>query len=185
MARELGLEVQLEREYNEVRNSYADAQFDGSFLRFQGMALSLGRGPFNLREHQVNAIWRALVTRKSLNAHEVGTGKTFTMGGIAVESRRYGIAKKPLLFAHNANSKSVASEIQQMYPAAKVLYVDNLSKENVKTRLMQIANDDWDVVVMPHSIIKNIGFKKETLMGMAQEEIRDLEIAAEIGRAHV
>ena len=57
-----------------------------SYTPEQGMALTLGRGPFNLREHQVNAIWRALVTRKSLNAHEVGTGKTFTMGGIAVES---------------------------------------------------------------------------------------------------
>jgi len=171
--------VALEREYNEVRNAYATPRFDGSFLTFQGMALSLGRGPFELREHQVNAIWRALVTRKSLNAHEVGTGKTFTMGGIAVESRRYGIAKKPLLFAHNANSKSVAYEIQMMYPAAKVLYVDNLSAENIKTRMMQIANDDWDVVVVPHSLIDRIGFKEETLMGMAKEEIADLELAAE------
>lgn len=171
--------VALEREYNEVRNAYATPRFDGSFLSFQGMALSLGRGPFELREHQVNAIWRALVTRKSLNAHEVGTGKTFTMGGIAVESRRYGIAKKPLLFAHNANSKSVAHEIQMMYPAAKVLYVDNLSAENIKTRMMQIANDDWDAVVVPHSLIDRIGFKEETLMGMAKEEIADLEIAAE------
>lgn len=171
--------VELEAEYNEVRNAYATPRFDGSFLGFQGMALTLGRGPFNLRQHQANAIWRALVTRKSLNAHEVGTGKTFTMGGIAVESRRYGIAKKPLILAHNANSKSVAAEIQQMYPAAKVLYVDNLSKENVKTRMMQIANDDWDAIVVPHSLIDRLGFKEETLMGMAKEEIADLEIAAE------
>jgi N12 class adenine-specific DNA methylase len=170
--------VDLEREYNEVRNSFATPHFDGSFLSFQGMALSLGRGPFNLREHQANMIWRALVTRKSLGAHEVGTGKTFTMGGIAVESRRYGIAKKPLMFAHNANSKSVASEIQMMYPAAKILYVDNLSKDNIKVRMAQIANDDWDLIVIPHSLIDRIGFKEETLMAMAQDDINDLEIAA-------
>ncbi|EHK57736.1 PLxRFG domain-containing protein [Allomesorhizobium alhagi] len=108
----------------------------------------------------------------------VVTHNTFTMGGIAVESRRYGIAKKPLLFAHNANSKTVAHEIQQMYPAAKVLYVDNLSKDNIKVRMMQIANDDWDVVVLPHSLIDRIGFKEETLMVMAQQEIDDLEAAA-------
>lgn len=77
--------IAIEREYNDARNSYADPKFDGSFLGFEGMALSLGRGPFDLRQHQVNAIWRALVMRRSLNAHEVGTGKTFTMGGIAVE----------------------------------------------------------------------------------------------------
>ncbi|HJV52799.1 MAG TPA: helicase-related protein [Noviherbaspirillum sp.] len=171
--------VELEQEYNETRNAYATPKFDGSFLGFQGMALTLGRGPFNLREHQVNAIWRALVTRKSLNAHEVGTGKTFTMGGIAVESRRYGIAKKPVIFAHNANSKSVAHEIGMMYPAAKVLYVDNLSKENVKTRMAQIANDDWDAIVLPHSLIDRIGFKEDTLMAMAQKDIDDLMLAAE------
>ena len=139
------------------------------------MALSLGRGKFDLRQHQVNAIWRALVTRKSLNAHEVGTGKTFTMGGIAVESRRYGIAKKPLIMAHNANSASVASEIQQMYPAAKVLYIDNLSPASIDVKLRQIANDDWDAIVMPHSLIDRLSFKEDTLMAMAKEEIAELE----------
>lgn len=171
--------VDVEAEYNESRNSYADPVFDGSFLSFEGMALSLGNGPFNLRQHQVNAIWRALVKRKSLNAHEVGTGKTFTMGGIAVESRRYGIAKKPLILAHNANSKSVATEIQMMYPSAKVLYLDNLSPATIETKLRQIANDDWDAVVMPHSLIDRLSFREETLMKMAQEEIAALMEEAE------
>lgn len=164
----------LEREYNEVRNSYATPTFDGSFMTMEGMALSLGDGPFDLRKHQQDAIWRALVTRKSLNAHEVGTGKTFTMGGIAVESRRYGIAKKPLIMAHNANSKTVANEIQQMYPAAKVLYIDNLKASEIATRMRQIANDDWDAIVMPHSLINSIGFQEETLMQMAQQDIDEL-----------
>ncbi len=165
----------LEAEYNESRNAYATPKYDGSFLSFDGMALSLGRGPFNLRQHQVNAIWRALVNRRSLNAHEVGTGKTFTMGGIAVESRRYGIAKKPVLLAHNANSASVAAEIQMMYPAAKVLYIDNLDKDSIAVRMRQIANDDWDTIVMPHSLIDRLSFREETLMEMAREDIRALE----------
>lgn len=170
--------VAVEREYNEVRNAYATPKFDGSFLSFEGMALSLGSGPFDLRDHQRNAIWRGLVMRKSINAHEVGTGKTFTMGGIAVESRRYGIAKKPLLLAHNANSASVAAEIQMMYPAAKVLYVDNLSPATVDVKLRQIANDDWDAVVLPHSLMDRLTFRKDTLMGLAAEEIAQLEEAA-------
>ncbi|KZK31995.1 hypothetical protein A4F85_04570 [Delftia sp. GW456-R20] len=165
----------LEAEYNESRNAYATPKYDGSFLHLDGMALSLGRGPFNLRQHQVNAIWRALVNRRSLNAHEVGTGKTFTMGGIAVESRRYGIAKKPVLLAHNANSASVAAEIQMMYPAAKVLYIDNLDKDSIAVRMRQIANDDWDTIVMPHSLIDRLSFREETLMEMAREDIRSLE----------
>lgn len=165
----------LEAEYNETRNAYANPKFDGSFLNFEGMALQFGDGPFNLRQHQANAIWRALVNKRSINAHEVGTGKTFTMGGIAVESRRYGIAKKPMILAHNANSATVAHEIQMMYPAAKVLYVDNLSPATIAVKMRQIANDDWDAVVFPHSLIDRLSFREETLMEMAKEDIRSLE----------
>jgi N12 class adenine-specific DNA methylase len=163
--------LDIEQEYNEARNAYATPKFDGSFLSFQGMALQVGSGPFNLRQHQANAIWRALVTRKSLNAHEVGTGKTFTMAGIAVESRRYGLAKKPMILAHNANSKTVAAEIQMMYPAAKVLYIDNLKPSEIAVRMRQISNDDWDAVILPHSLISHMTLSEKTLMAMAQEEI--------------
>ena len=167
--------VSLEEEYNETRNAYARPVFDGSFLKMEGMALQLGDKPFNLRKHQIDAIWRGIVMRRSLNAHEVGTGKTFTMGGIAIESRRYGIAKKPLLFAHNANSATVAHEIQQMYPSAKILYIDNLSPKQIDVRLRQIRNDDWDLVVLPHSLIDRMALTEKTMMAMAEEEIALLE----------
>jgi N12 class adenine-specific DNA methylase len=85
--------LRLEQEYNETMNAWATPQYDGSFMSMEGMALELGNSPFNLRQHQQNSIWRAIVNKRSINAHEVGTGKTFTMGGIAIESRRYGIAK--------------------------------------------------------------------------------------------
>ena len=171
--------VALEKEYNEVTNSVSEPKFDGSFLTFPGMALQFGNSPFDLRQHQRNAIWRGLVNRRSINAHEVGTGKTFTMAGIAVESRRYGIAKKPMILAHNANSKSVAAEAQQMYPAAKVLYIDNLAPDTINVKMRQIANDDWDAIVIPHSVIDRMSFREETLMNMAREQIAALEEEAQ------
>ena len=167
--------VELEHEYNETMNAWSTPKYDGSFLTFEGMALTLGSGQFNLREHQANAIWRAIVNRRSINAHEVGTGKTFTMGGIAVESRRYGIARKPMLLAHNANSATVANEIRMMYPNARVLYVDNLDAKSRDVKLRQIANDDWDVVVVPHSLIDRFALTEDTLMDMAADDIRALE----------
>jgi N12 class adenine-specific DNA methylase/phospholipid N-methyltransferase len=167
--------LRLEQEYNETMNAWATPQYDGSFMSMEGMALELGNSPFNLRQHQQNSIWRAIVNKRSINAHEVGTGKTFTMGGIAIESRRYGIAKKPLLLAHNANSASVAAEIRMMYPNARVLYVADMSGINRQIRLRQIANDDWDVVVMPHSMIDKLSLSEETLMQLAQEDIAALE----------
>lgn len=171
--------VQLEKEYNHTFNAWATPKYDGSFMSMQGMALSLGNGPFNLRQHQMNAIWRAIVNRRSINAHEVGTGKTFTMGGIALESRRYGIAKKPLILAHNANSAAVAKEIQMMYPSARVLFISELGKAVRQIRMRQIANDDWDVVVMPHSMIDKLTLSEETLMAMAADDIAALEAEIE------
>ena len=100
--------VMLERHYNDIMNAWANPSYDGSFMTFDGMMLHIGDNEFNLRSHQVNAIWRGVANGRGLYAHEVGTGKTFTMGGVAVESRRYGIARKPLILAHNANSASVA-----------------------------------------------------------------------------
>ncbi|NWK74124.1 PLxRFG domain-containing protein [Acinetobacter sp. SwsAc6] len=171
--------VQLEKEYNHAINAWATPKYDGSFMSMQGMALSLGNGTFNLRQHQQNAIWRAIVNRRSINAHEVGTGKTFTMGGIALESRRYGIAKKPLILAHNANSAAVAKEIQMMYPSARVLFISELGKAVRQIRMRQIANDDWDVVVMPHSMIDKLTLSEETLMAMAADDIAALEAELE------
>lgn len=167
--------MDLEREFNEVMNAEADPQFDGSFLSLEGMALHRGDTPFSLRQHQINAIWRGLVNRRGVYAHEVGTGKTYTMGGLAVESRRYGLARKPLLLAHNANAKSVAREIQEMYPAARLLYLGGLDKEGLPVAMRQIANDDWDAVIIPHSRIGMFGLRKETLMAMAAEEIAAME----------
>lgn len=171
--------IQLEKEYNHSFNAWANPKYDGSFMSMQGMALNLGNGPFNLRQHQQNAIWRAIVNRRSINAHEVGTGKTFTMGGIAIESRRYGIAKKPLILAHNANSAAVAKEIQMMYPSARVLFISELGKAIRQIRMRQIANDDWDVVVMPHSMIDKLTLSEETLMAMAADDIAALEAELE------
>ncbi len=165
----------LEKEYNEVMRAIAAPRFDGSFLRLEGMALQRGTHEFSLRAHQTDAIWRGLVNQMGIYAHEVGTGKTYTMAGLAVESRRYGLAKKPLIFAHNANSAAVAREFQEMYPAAKVLYIDNLSPGTIGTTMRQIANDDWDAVVVPHSLIERFALTKESLDAIAAEEITLLE----------
>lgn len=167
--------IEMERNYNEVMNAIALPKFDGSFLSFDGMALQRGDSPFNLRKHQIDAIWRGLANGRSINAHEVGTGKTYTMGGLAVESRRYGLAKKPIIFAHNANSASVAREIGEMYPGAKLLYIDNLAPDRIAVTLRQIANDEWDAVVVPHSLIDRFTLKRETLIEISREQIEALE----------
>lgn len=167
--------IPLEKDYNEIMNANADTRFDGSFLTFDGMMLEKGENQFNLRQHQVNAIWRGLVMGSGIYGHEVGTGKSYTIGGIAIESRRFGIARKPLILGHNANSATLAHEIQEMYPGARVLYVDNLTPSTIDVTLRQIAHDDWDAVVMPHSLLDRLALSRDTLMELARDEIQVIE----------
>lgn len=168
----------LEEAYNETMNAIAEPNYDGSFLDMSGMALHRGEDQFGLRKHQLNAIWRGIVNGRGLYAHEVGTGKTYTMAGIAVESRRYGRAQKPLILAHNANSRAVYNEFKQMYPGASVLYVGDLSPDTRATTLRRIKNEDWDAVVMPHSVIDRLALREDTAMELAREQIAALEAAA-------
>lgn len=170
--------VRLERAYNEVFNAVAIPQYDGSHLAFEGLALAKGDREFNLRKHQQDAVWRGILTGRGLYAHEVGTGKTLVMAGLAMESRRLGKARKPLILAHNANARQVAAEIQGAYPGAKVLFVDNLKAETRQATLNQIALDDWDCVVMPHSIIDRLCLRPESVEDLVREEIAELENAA-------
>lgn len=170
--------ISLENDYNEAMNCMANPKYDGSFMEMVGMALQRGKSAFNLRKHQLDAIYRGIINGSGIFAHEVGTGKTYTMAGIALESRRYGISKKPLILAHNANSAAVSKEINDMYPGAKVLYIDNLDKGTIERKLNQIKTDDWDVIVMPHSQIDKLALTKETLYAMAADRIAALEEAA-------
>ena len=170
--------IELEKNYNEVFNSVALPSYNGDFLALEGMMLERGESPFNLRSHQRNAIARGVISGRGIYAHEVGTGKTYTMAGIAIESRRYGKAKKPLIFAHNANSATVAREFNEMYPGAKILYVGDFTAKDRAIKLAQIQNDDWDAVVVPHSMIDKFALRDETYAALAAEEIAELEAAA-------
>jgi hypothetical protein len=93
-----------------------------------------------------------------------------------VESRRYGIAKKAADLRAQRQQRYGRAEIKEMYPGAKVLYVDNLDpREHRRHDANRIANDDWDAVVVPHSLIDRFALTEETLMEMAAEDIAALE----------
>lgn len=170
--------TRLSQAYNEEFNSTVTPEFDDITLQFEGMAVERGDQPFQLRQHQQAAIWRGIVSGKGLFAHEVGTGKTLTMAGLAMESRRLGLASKPLLLAHNANSLAVRNEIQEAYPGANILYVDNLDATRKQATLQSIATEDWDLIVVPHSMSENFQLRPETVRQLLQPEMEALEAAA-------
>ena len=65
--------------------------FDGSFLTFPGMNPSV-----TLFKHQKDAVARILMSKNTLLAHEVGSGKTYVMIAAGMELRRLGKSRKNL-----------------------------------------------------------------------------------------
>lgn len=170
--------ARLSVSYNEMFNAHVQSKFTETPLTFEGLALHRGDTEFSLRIHQEAAVWRGVVNGKGIYGHEVGTGKTYTMGALAMESRRLGLVKKPMLFAHNANSMSVKNDIQAAYPNARILYVDNLNAQERDRTLAAIALDDWDLVVVPHSLVDKFQLKPETLESLLREQLESLEAEA-------
>jgi N12 class adenine-specific DNA methylase len=170
--------TRLSSVYNEEFNSTVTPKFDDVPLVFEGMAFQRGDQPLNLRKHQESAVWRGIVSGKGIFAHEVGTGKTLTMAALAMESRRLGLASKPLLLAHNANSMAVRNEILEAYPNANILYVDNLDAKNKDATLQAIATENWDLIVVPHSMAERFQLRPETVRALLKPEMDALEAAA-------
>ena len=63
----------LVQTYNEMYNSIRPREYDGSHLNFVGMNTDI-----ILKEHQKNAVARALYGGNTLLAHAVGAGKSVT-----------------------------------------------------------------------------------------------------------
>lgn len=161
----------LHRYYNDNYNNIVPMRYDGSHLTFPGM-----RDGWTPRQIQKDFVWRVITTGKGLAAHEVGTGKTFSMVASAMELRRLGLAKKPALACLKSNIEQITAEAQEMYPGAKILSTaDMFSTDKRQETLNRIATGDFDMIVLTHDHLDAMKMKPETTAKFMQEEIEELE----------
>lgn len=163
--------TRLHRTYNDTFNDLVLRSYDGSHLTFPGMTPTI-----SMREHQKDAVWRSIVRRRALYGHEVGTGKTFTLGATAMEFRRLGIANKPAIICLKANIGQVTADIQRLYPAARIIsaYEDFDAKSRMDT-VARIATGDWDLVVLTHDQLGKIPVSPALRGAYIQEQLWELE----------
>jgi N12 class adenine-specific DNA methylase/phospholipid N-methyltransferase len=164
--------VSLEHAYNNTLNANVIANFRiPTFEHYPGTSRIK-----KLRLHQKRAVTRGLQS-STLFAHDVGTGKTLTMITTAMEMRRLGIAKKPMIVVQNATIKQFAKEFVNMYPGAKVLVLNNESfnPQNRKRFFGMIATGDWDAIIIAQSQFSRIPDRPERYMQYIQEQIEEIE----------
>lgn len=167
---------ELERIYNDRYNNFRLREYElPSFEHYPH-----SNEEITLREHQTKAVQRCL-SESTLLAHQVGTGKTFTMVTTAMEMRRLGIAKKPMIVVQNATLEDFVKDFYKLYPGAHVLAPgkDERGAEN-RTRLFNlIATGDFDAIVIPQSFMQFIpddeGRKKELIQKRIETYERVIE----------
>jgi|GEM_PF-3430329 len=163
--------------YNKRFNSFVERQYDGSHLTFPG---KVPDEIIKLRSHQKNAIWRFLQSGVTYLAHEVGTGKTFTMIGSIMEAKRMGLARKAVMATKKANMEQIAADFLTLYPGANVLVMKIPENAEKRKRVFaRIATGNYDCIIVNHDSFKKIPLSPETQREIINREVENYERALE------
>ena len=140
----------LEQIYNDRYNGTVAPKFDPStWAQYPGASADI-----TLREHQKAVVTRML-QNSTLLAHAVGTGKTYAMVTAAMEMRRLGLARKPMIVVQNATLEQFARSFKRLYPTARILAPNAKMRDSVNRNktMSRIATGDWDAVIIPQSFV--------------------------------
>lgn len=176
------LSMRIEEAYNEQFNNSVPKRIPDEFVpeHFGGAVMKIGGQPFRLRPHQAKAAIRA-TTEPVMLAHEVGTGKTYTMITAAMEMRRLGTARKPMIVVQNATVGQFVESAKALYPNAKVLTIEDSdhNEEGRKAFYSKIKYNDWDMIIVPQSVLERIPDSKERQMEYIREQIEESMLVLE------
>lgn len=181
MQSDVELSKRIEKIYNEKFNALVPMQIDDEFLpeHFEGSNVNI-----TLRPHQKRGAIRDL-TSPTMLAHEVGTGKSFTLITTAMEMRRLGTAKKPMLIVQNATVAQMTADAKLLYPNAKVLTLTEKDRnaEGRRAFYASIKYNDWDLIIIPQSTFERIPDSPERELQFIQEKIDEKKHVIEAAEA--
>lgn len=163
----------LQELYNKKFNCHRLRTYNGDYLQLPGMSTAI-----QLNKHQKDAVARIILSGKNtLLDHVVGSGKTFCVTAACMELRRLGIVNKNLIVVPNHLTEEWGKEFLRLYPTAKILVCTkkDFQKINRKRLIARIATNDWDAVIISHSMFGKIPVSKPIMEQYINEEIRQVE----------
>lgn len=182
MQAEPEMSERMERVYNEQFNNYVPKEIPDEFVpqHFGGAAHVVNGKPFQLRPHQAKAVIRA-TTQPLMLAHEVGTGKTYTLISTAMEMRRLGTARKPMIVVQNATVGQFVASAKALYPNAKILTLEDADRnaEGRRSFYAKIRYNDWDMIVVPQSVFERIPDSEERQIRFIEDKVEEKMLVLE------
>ncbi|EAH7072481.1 hypothetical protein EKP33_04425 [Campylobacter upsaliensis] len=165
---------QTKRVYNEVFNSEVIRKYDGSHIR-----LMETNEDISLRSHQNNAVYRFLQKSNTLLAHDVGTGKTYTMIASAMLSKQLGLAKKSLIVTPNNVSPQMAREARELFPNARIKLIQGVSTKEKNRLMADVKNNEYDLIIVSYDTFKVMNANPKLYADYLNEELIQLRCAIE------
>lgn len=170
--------ARLQRLFNDRFNTTTEQEYDGSHLTLPGMSTAGLRGGWP-DKHQLDAVARGVQEPSTLVAHPVGYGKTLVLVATAMEWRRLGLAKKPMMMVPNSLVAKTRAEIVERYPQARVLTVtsQDVRAGNREKVVARIATGNYDIVLMSDETFKRIPSSPEMIREYFDNELAEIDAA--------
>lgn len=160
--------------YNDKFNTMVPRKFDGSHMTLPGTSTL-----WSVFDHVKRGAWRIVQAGNTYLAHAVGSGKTFQMVISAMEQKRLGLIKKPMMVVPNHMLQQFAHEWQSLYPAARLMVADeqNFTGDNRRRFVARVAMSDLDGVIITQSAFKLLDLDPEFKTKMIEQELEYLRAA--------
>ena len=159
--------------YNEKFRRTIPRQHDGSHLNPPGMIKE-----FSLRDYQKAIITRIIQSnRNTYMSHAVGAGKTASMIISAMELKRLGQVKLPMITVPKSVLRQFSIEFMKLYPDAnvKIMQAEDTKADRRKHVIADVTLNDYDAVVISHETFNRIALPAEFQEKMITEEIEALK----------
>jgi len=142
------IKASIEETYNEKFGYNIVRKYNGDFLDFKGLNPNV-----TLHQYQKDAVARILMSKNTLLAHDVGTGKTYIIAAAIMELRRMKQSMKNMVVVPNSIIGQWRDIFLNLYPNANILVIDpkKFTKNKRNEILEDIKASDYDAIIIGYS----------------------------------
>lgn len=172
---QVAIPAMVEAAFNEKVSGWRPPSYNGEWITLPGQSgeIYLDRG------FRKNVLARLLTLGYGMIAHGVGSGKTLTQVALAMELRRLGKAKKPVIIVEKSTLGQFAAAYRRAYPQAKLLVAGdtNFGPQDRARFLARMKTGDWDTVIMTRPQVSKIPHNQTTVQNFFARQLAALDAA--------
>lgn len=154
--------------FNNTFNLYKAPNFNGDYLNFDNVV-----GINSVHQHQKDCAAMIIENNGGIADHKVGAGKSLIMFYSALKLKELNICKKPVITCLNSTTEQIFREAKHHFPNAKIHFAT--PKKNRQAMYSEIANKDWDIVIMTHEEFCKIPIPLEIEKQHLEKQLDDLQ----------